>query len=349
MTKLRGLAFTFALTCALASGACKKVEPDIPTFDPLDKIQLSEGWKTGRSIAVSPGAKKPTAHHVQAIASGLHEVDFDTPPTALTPVTPSCEVTNPGMGGGKYLIIGSGSARFPLMKRRNFPSLMTFDNDTVNKLAKAQATSMKNKGVRTTSGAGNIRLPTSNMPLTDVFVTETSKTVFIALAGDGLFNFNMAPGVRLSGVVVYTETGQTAVAGVPDHVPVSFVAKTHKATRSCWTRIQPRPDESWSKNMRNGPRFAALQPHWKTFERRVRKDIGTVPAENIISVNRADHFLIGPAPTRYEDRLPYAAFAGKSIRYIMTDHMRFGDAEDNKKYARDILDQYYEAHMTAGQ
>ena len=115
MTKSRGLAFTFALTCAVAAAACTKAEPDLPTFDPLDKIQQSEGWKVGRSIAVSPGAKTPTAHHVQALTSGLHDVDPETPPIALTAVEPSCQVRNPGMGGGKYLIIGSGSARFPLM------------------------------------------------------------------------------------------------------------------------------------------------------------------------------------------------------------------------------------------
>ncbi|MEP4052241.1 MAG: hypothetical protein ABJN22_08350 [Litorimonas sp.] len=348
MTKSRGLAFTFALTCAFASAACTKAEPDLPTFDPLDKIQQSEGWKVGRSIAVSPGAKTPTAHHVQALTSGLHDVDLETPPIALTAVEPSCQVRNPGMGGGKYLIIGSGSARFPLMKQPDFPGLMTFENDEVNKLGKAQAETMKSKGMRSTSAMGDVRLPAQNMPMTDVFITETSETVFVALAGDGLFNFNMSPNVRLSGVVVYSEKGQAAVLGVPDHVPVNFVSKTHKSTRGCWTRVQPRPDASWPKRMQKGPRFDALKPHWKTFERRVRKDIGTVPAENVISVNRADHFLIGPAPTRYEDRLPYAAYAGKSVRFLAADHARFGLSEDNKDYARQILDQYYEAHLAAG-
>lgn len=348
MTKLRGTAFTFALMSALTAGACKKSEPELPTFDPMDKVQLSEGWKVGRSVAVSPGAETPTPHHVQAIASGLHEIDFETPPTALTPVTPSCAVKNPGMGGGKYLIIGSGANRFPLMKGTDVPSMMTFENKALNKLGKAQADTMKTKGVRTTSGMGNIALPLSNMGITDVFITETSETVFLALAGDGLYNFNMAPSVRLSGVVVYSETGQAAVAGVPDHVSVDFVSKTHKATKGCWTRIQPRPDKSWSKNVQKGPRFDALKPHWRKFNNRVRKDIGLVPPENVISVNRADHFLIGPAPTRYEDRLPYTAYAGKSVRFVAADHARFGSSEDNKAYARSVLDQYYEAHLSGG-
>ena len=110
------------LGSVLALSACGKTEPDLPTFDPLDKIRKSEGWKVGRAIAVSPGAKSPNAHHVQAIASGLHDIDFETPPTALTPVQPSCSVPNPGMGGGKYLIMTAGGimtgqgAEFPLMK-----------------------------------------------------------------------------------------------------------------------------------------------------------------------------------------------------------------------------------------
>jgi len=347
MTKLRGLTVKFALTGALILGACTNAEPDLPTFDPLDRIRLSEGWKVGRSIAVSPGAKTPTAHHVQAISSGLHDVDFETPPIGLTSISPSCEVTNPGMGAGKYLVIGSGGVRFPLMKQPEVPGLMTFNNTAVNKLGKAQAETMKEKGVRVTGAMGDIRLPGSNMPMTDIFITETSNTVFLALAGGGLYNFNMAPGVRLSGVVIYSDKGQAGVVGVPDHVPVQFISKTHKATRGCWTRIQARPDESWSKNVRKGPRFDALKPHWQAFDRRIRKDIGVVPAENTVSVNRTDHVLIGPAPTRYEDRLPYVAFAGKTIRYMAADHAQFGSREQNKTYARQVLDQYYEAHLAA--
>lgn len=348
MTKLRGLALTFALTCALGSGACKKAEPDLPTFDPMDKITFSEGWKVGRSVAVSPGEKTPTAHHIQAIASGLHDVDFKTPPTAFIPVNPSCNVKNPGMGGGKYLIIGNGFTRFSLMKNPKVPRLMTFDNDVMNKLGQAQAAAMKSQGARYTSSQQRKAGPSSGMGITDVFVTETSETVHITLAGGGLYNFNMAPGVRLSGVVVYTNNDKAAVMGVPDHVPVSFVSKTHKDTRGCWTRIQARPDVSWSKSNQKGLRFDALKPHWKTFERRVRKDSGPVPAKNVISVSRAAHFLIGPAPTRYEDRLPYTAYAGKSVRYIAADNVRIGTLEENRAYARQVLDQYYEAHLAAG-
>ncbi len=348
MTKLRGLTVTFAMTCAVSSAACKKSEPDLPTFDPLDKVQPSEGWKVGRSIAVSPGAKKPTAYHVQAIASGLHDIDFASPPSALIPVKPSCNVKNPGMGGGKYLLIGHGNTRFPLMKQPDVPSLMTFDNSAANALAKTQAATQKSKGVRTTSGTGRVAVPAGNMGITDIFITETSETIHVTLAGSGLYNFNMAPNVRLSGVVIYSDTSHAAVAGVPDHVPVSFVSKTHKATKGCWTRVQPRPDESWSKNSRNGLRFDALKPHWQAFEKRVRRDVGKIPSENIASVNRTDHFLIGPPPARYEDRLSYVAFSGKSVRYIAADHARFGSSEDNRTYARLVLDKYFDAHLAAG-
>lgn len=349
MTILRGLAFTFAMTCALASGACTKAEPDIPTFDPMDKVQLGEGWRVGSSIAVSAGAKTPTAHHVQAIASGLHDVDFKTQPTALIPVTPSCKVKNPGMGGEKYLIIGNSSTRFHLMNQPDYPRLMTFNNDVMNKLGQEQAARMKTKGSRSTLINGKVDVPRSTIGITDVFVTETSKTVHVVLAGGGLYNFNMVPGVRLSGIVVYTDTGKAAVMGVPDHVPVSFVSKTHKATKNCWTRIQSRPDASWSKSSQRGLRFDALKPHWKTFERRVRKDSGPVPSENVISVGGAAHFLIGPPPTRYEERLPYTAYAGKSVRYIAAENVRLGTLEENRAHARKVLDQYYEAHLKAGE
>lgn len=100
--------------------------------------------------------------------------------------------------------------------------------------------------------------------------------------------------------------------------------------------------------MRNGPRFEALKPHWKNFEKRVRKDIGPIPSKNVVSLNRTNHVLIGPAPTRYEDRLPYVAFAGQKIRYMAADHAQFGSPVQNGTYARQVLDQYYEAHLKAG-
>ena len=348
MAIFRRLAFISALGCAFAAGGCKKSEPDLPTFDPLDKVQQREGWQTGRSIAVSTGPNILQAHHVQAIASGLHDVDYATPPKNLIPVEPSCKVKHPGMGGKKYLIIGNGYTKFPLMKDAEPPMLTTFDSDVVKKTAQLQAASMKSQGTRNTKSNGALKSATTSMQMTDIFITETSKPVFIALAEGGLYNFNMAPGVRLSGVVVYSETDKAAVVGVPEHVPVDFVSKTHKSTRECWTRIQPRPDKTWAKRLNDGPRYKALMPHWKAFQRRVRKDIGTVSDENIISVYSADHFLIGPAPTRYEDRLPYTAFAGKSVRYLNADHVNVGTNKENQAYAETILDRYYEAYMRAG-
>lgn len=348
MTILRGIAITLVMSSTLTLTACKKEEPDLPTTDPMDKVRGGEGWKVPRLIAVSPGEQKPTAHHVQSISSGLHDVDLETPPLALVPINPSCIVKNPGMGGKKYLIIGRGNTSFSLMKKPKIPRLMTFNNDALNKLGQAQAASMKSQGVRRTSAMKKVGVSASSMGITDVFVTETSKPVYLALAGGGLYNFNLAPGVALSGIVIYTATGQAAVAGVPDHVPVNFVSKTHKATRGCWTRVQPRPDDSWSRNSRNGLRFNALKPHWKEFKRRVQKDIGMVPPENVISVSSSNHFLIGPPPTRYEDRLPYSAYAGKTIRYMAADQARMGTYEENKDYVRQVVDQYYEAHMKAG-
>jgi len=53
-------------------------------------------------------------------------------------------------------------------------------------------------------------------------------------------------------------------------------------------------------------------------------------------------------PTRYEDRLPYTAFAGKSVRYLNADYVNVGTKKENQAYAKTILDQYYEAYMREG-
>lgn len=351
MTNMRGRIAALLMVSAAALSACTREEPELPTFDPLDKISYSEGWSVGRAIAVSPGADAPTAHHVQTIASGLHDIDFKTPPTSLIPVKPSCSVTHPGMGGGKYLVLGGGSADYPLLtKDVKISGLMTFNDDVLNKIGQAKAYAKK-QGTSTTAATRKMKFPSSKMAMKDVFITETSESIVIALAGGGLYNFHIKPGVQLAGVVVYSKTDDAAVAGVPDHVPVEFISKINPATRSCWTRIQARPDKSWSKSKRRSlggtSRFEALKPHWKTFQRRVRKDIGNVPDKNIISVDYAGHFLIGPAPVRYEDRIPYVAFAGKSIRYLAADQARFGTREDNQDYVREVVDQYYKAHLEA--
>ena len=358
MTNLRGRQFILSISCAVILGACgAKAEPDIPTFDPMDRVQKQEGWKVEREIAVSPGLDQPVAHHVRAIASGMHNIDFETPPTAMIAVTPSCKVSQPDVSAGKYLIVADGWADFPLMKNVEVPSLMTFSNEAVNALGKAQAEHMIEKGQRKKPFSSDIGIPSSNMGMKDVFITETSESVVVALAGGGLYNFHLAPGVRLKGVVVYTgETGynksmQAAVAGVPEGVPVNFINQKHRATRGCWTRVTRRPDKSWARRLygrsKDTSRHELMKPIWKAFERRVRDDLGDLPGKNVISVSRAGHYLIGPAPTRYEDRIPYVAFAGKTIHYSAAEHAYFGIRDDNRDMARQVLDQYYNAHLAA--
>jgi len=152
----------------------------------MDRVQKQEGWKVEREIAVSPGLDQPVAHHVRAIASGMHNIDFETPPTAMIPVTPSCNVSQPDVSAGKYLIVADGWAHFPLMKNVEVPSLMTFSNEAVNALGKAQAEHMIEKGQRKKPFSSHIGIPSSNMGMKDVFITETSESVVVALAGGGL-------------------------------------------------------------------------------------------------------------------------------------------------------------------
>jgi len=68
----------------------------------------------------------------------------------------------------------------------------------------------------------------------------------------------------------------------------------------------------------------------------------------VLSVRSAGHYLIGPAPAKYEDRIPYIAYSGKTIQYAANDHVQFGTYDQNKDFARKILDQHYQAHMKAG-
>nr|AID57591.1 hypothetical protein [uncultured bacterium] len=358
MTYLRGRsAVLAAISFGIILSGCAKAEPDLPTSNPKDEIRLSEGWKVGRGIAVSPGKDEPKAHHVQAITSGWHDIDFETPPASLTAVKPSCDVYDPGMGGGKYLLLAGGGkfsgpgAKFPLMKNLEVPGLMAFSDKLASDWARNQAENMIEKGRRKHSRQWDFDQPHTKMVMRDVFITNNSESLNLALAGGGMYNFHMAPGVVLSSIVVYSYGEGAAVAGVPDHVPVSFVSKAHQATKRCWTRIQARPDKSWrrakSEARDKRSRYNAVMPHWKEFQKRVSRDIGKVPEENVVSVNYTGNFLIGPPPTRYEDRIPYVAFGGKPIRYMTADHVRFGTGDDNWEYLRSVVDQYYDAFLVA--
>jgi len=295
----------------------------------MDKVQQGEGWKVERAIAVSPGKDKPTAHHVQTIASGLHDIDFKSHPTALIPVEPSCNVTSPDVNDSVYLILGDGRAQFPLMKKAEIPGLITFTNQSVNALAKAQAMNTIEHGTRKKAFDSRITTPASTMSMKDVFITETSAPLVIALAGGGLYNFHLAPGAEIAGVVVYT--GKTGYNNSP-HAAVAGV-------------VQTRPDKSWSKRLQHNGRYEAVMPFWKSFFKRATNDLDYIPEENVISVSRAGHFLIGPPPARYEDRIPYVAFGGKTIHYSAAENVNFGTRDQNRDFARSVLDPYYEAHL----
>jgi len=148
MTKLRANALSLALISTVILSGCGKSEPDIPTFDPMDKVQPQEGWKVERAIAVSPGKDKPVAHHVQSIASGLHDIDFKSPPASMTSVTPSCDFARPDVNSEKYLIVGDGWAQYPLMKNTDVPRLLTITGDAANGVAKKQVQNMIEHGTR---------------------------------------------------------------------------------------------------------------------------------------------------------------------------------------------------------
>ena len=326
------------LASAAVLGACEKSEPPIPATDPMQKVDRREGWRVGKGVAIGLNDGQLKAHHIQAIASNLHDIDFDTPPASLLPVPARCTVARPDPSAQRFLVIGTGRSSFPLMKNTSPPGLSTIQAAHIRFNADFVANNRVREGMNRHASHGR------TMGIRDIFVTEPGP-VHLTIASPSLgltgttHNIIAGPDTQIVGVAVYTTAGSSSVMGVSADTPVSFVSEANAATERCWTRMQARPDDSWAKGAagRNNARRKALAPHWKASLRRVSKDVGRIDNDNVVSFNSAGHILIGPAPTTYETRLPYRAFAEQTVHFMASDYVNFGDREANDELRARII------------
>lgn len=328
-----------ALAMLAALGACAEAaEPNIPTWNPHDKVQASEGWKVRAGIAVSPGEDYPTAHHWQAVAAGTHAINFDTPPASINPVTPTCKAARAEPGSKRYLVVGQGASDYPLIKggKSRVPVPYSFSEADVDMAVDRHMAHDHSQSVLRFAGVGpdgHARKDVT-MLVRDVVVTDLAPSLHLVLASTsgGLWNLELAPGVTVDGVTVYSGDDTVGVAGLSPDTPIRFVTAEHTQTQRCFTRIQARPDESWSLNQE--ARHAALKPVWRKFFGQVKREVGSIRPENVLSVDYAGHFLLGPAPTTYEGRVPYQGLAGKHIHVAANDHLGMTTLEQSMDVQR---------------
>ena len=147
------------------------------------------------------------------------------------------------------------------------------------------------------------------MNLVDVFVTETSKPVYLALSAGGsiIWNVQAAEGVEISRIVVIGENG-TGLAFDDPAVPVESV----RCGPAAWK--EPRPH--WKMMEREENRPGALDPlrdNYRTYARWFKREFGVWDTHNLVEADQANHVLVGPVPEP-DERIRYKSLDGREVR-----------------------------------
>jgi len=348
MKNIKSILATSLILVVSGLTACgEEKEPPLPTFDPQEKVrQRGQGYAVDGTIAVD-GSNN--FFHMEHMVSSYYNIDTSLPAASLTPVKPSCSGTQAAATDSVHVIIARSGGRAKRLADIKQPSLMTFSNDKLE--ATAQERAQKYIETQTFKGIGQNYSGWSRiMSQKDIVITEGRKPVYVVLAGryPTLYNFTVAPYAKVSGVLVYSDEPHAAVAGLDPSVPVHFQSAESPATKSCWVRTENKPDETWrehKKAMRMKPgsqasrtsRYHALKPIYNKFAAKVRKDAGSFTDSRLINVESGSYFLIGPAPTRLEQRIPYSPVSGSHIKFLENDEVQFGMRENLTNQAKNIL------------
>lgn len=286
---------------------------------------------------------------MQHLVSGYHNYDIKTPPASLTAVQPSCQIRKPANTDGVHVIIARENDSGQQLSEVSQPKPGLFSKTDLE----TAATEKAERRIKTqkTSGVGYARLEMPNrMSISDIVITESRKPVFVVVAGRYRthYNFSVAPYAKVSGVLVFTESEVASVSGLAADVPVYFQSEAVPATKRCWTRIENKPDETWKdhkKAMRltdpiskQSSRYHLLTPIYRKFASKVRSMAGNFSDQELINVGSAKYFLIGPAPTQIEQRIPYSPLAGSHIRYMQSDYVQFGQKKELDTYFHNLVE-----------
>ena len=357
MTSIKTNILTVLSLSALTLSACgEKKEPKLPTFDPMTKVkQKNQGYSISGNIAVD---SNNTFYHSEHLLTNYYNFDAALPPASLTAVEPSCNPAKAKPSDDVHVIIARGGRSGNKLANIEQPSLITFANKDVENIAKDRA----EKYIKTQTFKA-ITQSYDNWPKTmsqkDIIITESAQPVYIVIAGrwPTLYNFTIAPYAKVAGVMVYSDEGASAVAGLNPSIPVNFQSAKSPQTKRCWVRTENKPDETW-RNHKQAMRltgrskstspYHALKPHYRKFASKIRKDVGSFTDSELINVQSGSYFLIGPAPTLLEQRIPYSPVAGSHIKYLKADQVNFGMRKDTESYAYDIIHSRTEQILQGG-
>ncbi len=339
------LQFTMG-TLALCLSACgEKKEPPLPKSTPQSHAnKRAQGYDINGSVAVD---RDNNFHHMQRLVSDYYNYDLNLPPASIRHVAPSCNGRKSTAEETVHVVIARNGGVREGLRKEELPSLMLITNLVVDEIAKDRAAKYIKTGTFNGVGQKYKNWP-QKMNRKEVVITESKNPVYVVLVTrwPTLYNFTLAPNVKVSGVMVYSDARQSAVAGLDPSTPVRFLTGDNPATKKCWVRPENKPDSTWTgykkakrlkRSQFGSSRYHLLNDVYKKFAAKIKSDVGRFSDSNLISVHGGAYFLIGPEPRTLEERIKYSPVAGSHIIVTESDDVQLGLKKDLENYAYEII------------
>lgn len=159
--------------------------------------------------------------------------------------------------------------------------------------------------------------PVRAIDVIDVFVTETSKPVYLVLTSPSkaVWNIHKAEDAKLARIVLI---GHETVGIATDSLktPVDILRCNPPLLRD------PKPHWAFVRNVRESGRNEELidknRAQHRKFSFWYKQHFNAWSDHNLAVANRANHALIGPVPANLDDRIAYKPLSQRKIR--ITDH-----------------------------
>ena len=299
----------------------KVPERKITTKDLVSKLR---GYLVPKGIVYMPDYK---IAWIQQVATGYSKNASLLTPGKLKVVASrsQCTFTKPLKGELVQHFYGASSGQ---------PTkVYNYSNARVRKYAKKYIKSYKARGP--VIARNGIYQP-SSMRLTDIFVTETAKPVYLVLSSGFNIIWNIQPAAKAKiARIVIIGGRQTGYVNAPEGVPVEIL--TGKNMTRCGVQPAREPQDHWGF-IRNAKEMGGMEDvvkkNYRYFNRYatwLRKAIGGAAVTKMFDVNKASHALIGPLPASLDQRIAYKSIKGKPVSVTATGYLLVTTKKDFKK------------------
>ncbi len=304
---------------------------DLPKGDPSSSVTTGRfGLRTDSGIAVGFDMKP---HFLKMLVSGYAPID-EAKPKSVESVDEmqNCIFPRPDSLSKIYLLSSHN--------HRTHAGVYTFGQNSVQEQAQKYVNEWRSNGYepRPPTETDNHR-----MEVTNVIVTDTAQPVHIVLGSHSkvIYNFHVAPGVKISGVSLISASN-SGVANLPKDVPLTVMPPVMALSCNAIPRHKPQPHWQLAKLAKDGEDFAkkGLERHlesYRRFSRYFQTNFGVESETRMIGGETISHFLVGPAPSNLASRVPYNNLQGAVVRMGRTEFTVIGGhSEYRKRFGEEV-------------